>query len=434
MKIAWLTPLSKKSAIARASVAIVEELAKIADVTLLHFENGEARETSVPVKRFASAAAVDERALDRYDVAVYNFGNYLPFHREIFLLSRRHPGICVLHDFVMHHFFAAYYFEDLKNPAAYSLLMERLYGEEGTEIAQRMVAGRGPRIWETDDVVRFPLFEEVVRGAFGVVTHSEFFKKRVESVFAGPVRRTPLPYDADLSPSRFSREELGIQPGQLLIVTVGHVNPNKRIEAVIEALGRLGDRAAKVVYAILGPSSPEYQKTLNTAVQRNHLDRVVRFLGHVPDDVLHAYLMHADVCVNLRYPAMEGASASAIEEMLFGKPLIVTDTGFYSELPDFCVVKIPPEHEEALTDALARLIDDEKARATLGVAAQFFAGNEFRADRYAKEILDFAWEASRARPLLSLADRVALECNRIGMSSDMKVLNTIAHEMSTLFK
>src|SRR5271166_4499299 len=115
MKIAWLTPLSKKSAIARASVAIVEELAKIADVHLLHFENGEARETSVPVKRFASAAAVDERTLDRYDVAIYNFGNYLPFHREIFLLSRRHPGICILHDLVMHHFFAAYYFEDLKN-------------------------------------------------------------------------------------------------------------------------------------------------------------------------------------------------------------------------------------------------------------------------------------------------------------------------------
>src|SRR5437016_4786067 len=136
MKIAWFTPLSTKSAIARVSVSVAAELAKLAEVHLFHFESGDVRETSVPVKRFASAGVVDDRTLDRYDLAIYNFGNYLPFHREIFLLSRRHPGICILHDFVMHHFFAAYYFEDLRNPAAYSMLMERLYGADGAEAAQ----------------------------------------------------------------------------------------------------------------------------------------------------------------------------------------------------------------------------------------------------------------------------------------------------------
>src|SRR5215471_5967126 len=131
MKIAWFTPLSRKSAIARASVGIVGELAKLADVHLCHFETGDVRECQAPVKRFASAAAVDDRTIDGYDLAIYNFGNHLPFHRDIFLLSRRWPGICILHDIVMHHFFAAYYLEDLRSPAAYSLLMERLYGADG---------------------------------------------------------------------------------------------------------------------------------------------------------------------------------------------------------------------------------------------------------------------------------------------------------------
>src|SRR5271157_2720467 len=168
MRIAWFTPLSRKSAIARASVAIAAELAPLADVHICHFEPGEVRDAAVPVKRFASAAALDDRTLENYDLAVYNFGNYLPFHREIFLLSRHWPGICILHDIVMHHFFAAYYLEDLHSPAAYSLLMERLYGAPGASAAARSLSGQP--VWESGEVGSFPLFEEVVQGALGVVT------------------------------------------------------------------------------------------------------------------------------------------------------------------------------------------------------------------------------------------------------------------------
>ena len=46
--------------------------------------------------------------------------------------------------------------------------------------------------------------------------------------------------------------------------------------------------------------------------------------------------------------------------MLFGKPVVVTDTGCYSELPDDCVVKIDPKHEEALGGALAGLAQDRE--------------------------------------------------------------------------
>lgn len=431
MKIAWFTPLSKKSAIARASVAIATELARLADVHVCHFESGDVRDTSVPVKRFASASAVDDRTLDNYDLAIYNFGNYLPFHREIFLLSRHWPGICILHDIVMHHFFAAYYLEDLRSPAAYSLLMERLYGEEGASAAARSLGGQ--RVWECDDVSRFPLFEEVVQGALGVVTHSEFFRRRVAANYTGPTRRIPLAYDADRTSPVQSRKRLGVEEDCVLLVTVGHVNPNKRIEAVIDAVGRLGAVAQHIVYAVLGPGSPEYQRTLEAAVRRNHLEGVVRFLGAVPDDLLRAYLSHADICINLRFPATEGASASAIEEMLFGKPLIVTDTGFYSELPGDCVVKIDPAREEDLSGELSRLVSDAGLRASLGAAAQRFAEDEFRASRYAKEILDFGWEVRSARPLLTLTDRVAQECYRMGIAADMPIVATIAGEMGSIF-
>jgi len=431
VKIAWFTPFSGKSAIGRASAGVVEELAKLAEVHLCHFETGDVRETRVPVKRFASAAGVDDRTLESYDLAVYNFGNHLPFHREIFLLSRRWPGICILHDIVMHHFFAAYYLEDLRSPAAYTLLMERLYGEEGGAAARRSLTGKP--VWESDAVGQFPLFEEVTQGALGVVAHSEFFRQSLAKNFTGPTKRIPLTYDVDTRTPVAPRSHLNVEDGQLLMVTVGHVNPNKRIEAVIEALGRLGSASRGILYAVLGPCSHEYKRILHRSVQRHHLEETVRFLGQVPDEVLRAYLWHADLCINLRYPATEGASASLIEEMLFGKPVVVTDTGCYSELPDDCVVKIDPRQEESLAAVLAELIQDPHRRAGLGATAQRFAESEFRASRYAKEIMDFAWEVRTAQPLLSLADRVAKECYRMGVSADMKIVGTVAREMGAIF-
>jgi glycosyltransferase involved in cell wall biosynthesis len=431
VKIAWFTPFSCKSAIARASAGVVAELAKLAEVHLCHFETSDIRDTPVAVKRFTSAAVVDDRTLEDYDLVIYNFGNYLQYHREIFHVSRRWPGVCILHDIVMHHFFAAYYLEDLRSPAAYSLLMERLYGDDGAAAAARSLGGEP--VWESDDVGRFPLFEEVVQGALGVVTHSEFFRQRVAANYIGPTKRIPLTYDADTSSPVLSRAQLGVPEGRILMVTVGHVNTNKRIEAVIEAIGKLGPTAQRVFYAVLGPAPAAYKRTLEAAVRRNRLEDSVKFLGQTPDDILRAHLFHADICVNLRYPATEGASASAIEEMLFGKPVIVTDTGFYGELPDDCVAKIDPAREDNLASVLARLVADPALRSSLGAAAQRFAQSEFRAARYAKEIMDFAWEVRAARPLLTLADRVARECYRMGVAGDMPIVGSVAREMGAIF-
>lgn len=424
MKIAWFTPFSVNSAIGRASAGIASELAKLADLEVCYFDNGEVRKIDVPMRRFANAGSVTARALSRYELIFYNLGNNLLYHREIYLLSRRFPGICVLHDFVMHHFFAAYYLEELREPAALAGLMERLYGEKG-----RHATGKG--IWETPQVGDFPLFEEAIVGALGVVTHSAFFKRRVQPVFPGPVRHIPLPYDADLRPATIPRDQL-VGPCELLILTVGYVNPNKQVDAVIRALARC-DSGRRFTYAVLGQCSDEYRARLQQLARKlNILDRV-QILGAASDALLHAYLQHADICVTLRYPVTEGASASVIEEMLFAKPVIVNEIGFYAELPDDCVVKVPCGDETKLAAALKDLMEDDGRRASMGATAQSFAKKEFRADRYAREILDFAWEAAGARCLLQVADRVAAEFTRMRVSEEMPVVDRISAVCEDLF-
>src|SRR5713101_5867316 len=141
MKIAWFTPLSKNSAIARFSRGVAIELAKTVDLVLCHFDTGETWDCNVAVRRYSSSEAISDQDLERYDLLIYNFGNYLPYHGEIYALSRRRPGICILHDFVMHHFFAAYFRENDRTPGTHALVMERVYGQGGR-------LGYERRVWE----------------------------------------------------------------------------------------------------------------------------------------------------------------------------------------------------------------------------------------------------------------------------------------------
>ncbi len=433
MKIAWFTPFSLKSAIGRFSQGVVAELAARADVDVLCFDAGETYSTKVPVRKFASASRVEDRILSRYDVIFYNFGNYLPFHREIFEVSRRHPGIAVMHDFVMHHFFAGYYLDYKKSMSGYLGAIERIYGEKMKNAAEKSITRSGLRLWDTDRVLECPMFENVLPGALGVITHSGFFKQRAEDKFAGPVRKIPLAYDVDTTSPVKSRSDLGLTEGRLIILTIGHVNPNKQIVAIIHALAQLRASLPLFEYVIAGSCSREYKKEIEACIRKNHAQEMVKLVGEIPEDTLRGYLMHADVCINLRFPALEGASASAIEEMRFGKPIIVSNLGFYSDLPEDSVLKIDPHSPAELAKAITRLAQDPKERMQMGAAAHSYAESEFRADAYARQALEFVDEVRRSRPLLDLTAKLARECARMGVTREMSLVDTMAGDMGELF-
>ncbi len=231
-----------------------------------------------------------------------------------------------------------------------------------------------------------------------------------------------------------TREELGVPVENTLLVTVGHVNSNKRVHAVIEALAARPHLCRALTYAVVGPADSVYQDRLLKAVRKHRLENVVHFLGYVSDDVLESYVEQADVCVNLRFPATEGASGSAVEEMMRARPLLVTDTGFFRELPDDCVLKVDPQREaQELPVALDRLIRDVELRRRMGRRAAEFAEENCRPEQYALNLLQFAREVRDAIPLLRLADRVAGELNNIGVHGGMPIVQTVAREASALF-
>jgi glycosyltransferase involved in cell wall biosynthesis len=121
----------------------------------------------------------------------------------------------------------------------------------------------------------------------------------------------------------------------------------------------------------------------------------------VEESILARAFAEADVITCLRFPSLEAASASAIEAMLYGKPVIVSDVNFYKEIPDDCVLKIDPANEvNALQQALERLHGDVQLREGLGARGQAWARATFRADRYAEKLLSIAASSTKAKPAL----------------------------------
>ena len=134
------------------------------------------------------------------------------------------------------------------------------------------------------------------------------------------------------------------------VLTVGHVNQNKRVESVIRAIGGsdvLRDRCRYHVVGLVTDQERERLRAVAQAVSFHDLE----ITGEVSNEILRAQIEAADMICCLRWPVFEGGSAIRwSRRMLSGRPIIVTDAGFYHELPDDLVFKVDPTSELRFSD------------------------------------------------------------------------------------
>lgn len=386
MKVAWFTPLAPASAIGHFSAIVTERLAESADVDLWVAGDGPVRSTFVRVVRFSPDQPGLRARLREYDVLVFNMGNHEPFHGAILDVARHEPGIVVLHDVFNHHLLAGYFGARDGNVDRYVAKARSWYGDDGERFAGAFLRGEE----HAHDYARFPLFEPLVARHVGAVTHSRCHAEAVTERCGVPAEAIFLAYRppaGNVEP----REALGIPRDKPLMISVGFVNANRRIDAVLRALAGAGLRD-RITYRVLGPlAHVPYRRKLEALIDELDLGRCVSLLGYTDDATLAAHLVHADICMNLRHPVTESASASVIEQALLAKVIVVTDTGFYAELPDDAVLKIPLNDEvPALQRVLLRLIDDPAARREIGERAALWVRPRSGGDVYAAAFLRFA--------------------------------------------
>ena len=344
MRVAYYSPLPpERSGIADYSALLLPALGRLVELTLVR------RGRTRPVAA---------------DVALYHVGNDPEAHGWIVDALRRRAGVVVLHDFVLHHLVAGLTI-GRKDGHGYLAAMERDAGIPGRLLAHGVLDGRVSPPWETSPD-EFPLTGEVLANATGLIVHSHYVEERVaDAGYDGPIWRIEHP----------AWPMAGVEPAQMegrpLFGCFGHLNASKRIPQLVEAFGLVRKRHPNAKLLLVGPASPGFD------ADRLVAERVER-IGYVEEERLWSLMAACDACISLRSPTMGETSGSAIRALSLGRPLVVSDLGWFSELPDDVALKVPVDEDEiaSLATALELLASSEATQLAMSDAARAYAQRE----------------------------------------------------------
>ena len=313
------------------------------------------------------------------DLALYHVGNDPEVHGWIVRQLRREPGIVVLHDFVLHHLVASLTL-GRKDKAGYLAALERDSGIAGRLLGLGVIDGCVPPLWEVrpED---FPLCDVVLERATGVIVHSRYVEERVrDRGYDRPLWRIPHPaWPAPVARSERPR-------GELVLGAFGKVNDTKRLPQLLEAFARFRDLHPSARLQLVGAAAAG-------GARHGREDGVVRE-GYVDEHRLWTLMSGVDAVISLRSPTMGETSGTAIRALSLGKPLLVSDVGWFSELPDDVALKVAPGDGEVerLVVALETLCDPA-VRERMAASARDLAGEhdvERVADLYAAVLQEAA--------------------------------------------
>jgi glycosyltransferase involved in cell wall biosynthesis len=158
-------------------------------------------------------------------------------------------------------------------------------------------------------------------------------------------------------------------------------------------------------------------------------------LGRVTEDRLWDLILASDVCVTLRHPTMGETSGIAIRALSAGKPLVVSDAGWFAELPPGVAAKVPVDAWEVdtLTTILAALCEDRTLRERVGRSALEYASREHRLERVAGLYAAALEEAAGGSAVTGdVACRVAQSLHDVGVGASDPAVAVVGTRLAEL--
>ena len=360
MKVAYFSPLPP-------------ERTGIADYSALLLPALEQRMEVEVVRRGAKGPPRDA------DVSLFHVGNNPDAHEWIVDALARHPGVVVLHDFVLHHLVAGLTLGRGKREQ-YLDAVHRDAGVVGRLLAHGVIDGLLPPLHENRPQ-DFPLVMSVISESPGVICHSRYVERGVvDRGYAGRVWRIRHPAwePAVVEPMEHGR-------GGPVVCSFGNLNRSKRLDTLLWAFSRVRKTHPDALLVLAGPVAQGMEVARDVSGAGLRAGEDVILPGYLDEQDLWRLLAASDVVVNLRRPTMGETSGSALRALSAARPLVVSDVGWFSELPDEVAMKVPVDEteERALAAALELLLGDEALRGQMSSAAREYVRREHDLDEVA---------------------------------------------------
>lgn len=383
MRLHWFSPLlPDRTDIGHFTGRVLRELATRAEVTVWTETDCPDRSIlpeKVPIHRF-DPHTLDYSRLNAADVVVYNIGNNGPFHAGIYQVSKRLPGVTILHEADLQGLFLYLWLNIDGTPECYPEHMREHYGI----LAQNFARARLRSIPLDHLCHQYPITHPVVEGSIGVVSHTpQVTKFALEHGL--PVRELPLPFNA----GGLQRAEK--RAGRIRLIQFGYLNPHRGLQHIFEALSKHSKRSM-FNFDIYGQIWD--LGLIESKIAALDLGQQVKLRGFVDESELNQAIAEADLVFNLRFPTVGEASGTQLRIWSNAAPSVVTNHGWFGNLPDNIAIKVQPRQEvDQLTTILDQLAEDRHCFDELGLNGRELLVSRHSPRQYATDLIDFLSQA-----------------------------------------
>jgi len=269
------------------------------------------------------------------DIALYHLGNNAA-HAAIYRRTIEQPGVVVLHDAVLNHFYLGRLGE-----AAYAEEFVYNYGEWSRSLAHELWRGRAASAADSR-YFDFPMLRRAVENAMAVVVHNPAAAQIVRRHSArARIVEIPHLFVAPQLPPQYEvlrfRERLGVPAGAFLFGVFGYLRETKRLMQVLDAFSIVRRELPQAMLLVAG----DFASTDLERASAPLLDGPgIRRLPYLPDTDFWLAASAVDACINLRYPGAGETSGITIRLMGIGKPVLVTESLECERVPEGAVVRV----------------------------------------------------------------------------------------------
>jgi glycosyltransferase involved in cell wall biosynthesis len=385
-RLAILTPWTPQpTGVATHSRRLVEQLTAYADVDVIVEEEREDYDRSLaPAVELHTAADLERlREVRGYDRVIHALGNS-EFHVFAYEALMSSPGTVLAHDVRLTQLYgAAATSMNSSGPDWMLAKLRKMYGDR----VPREELERIPDV-VTENKYSILMSGEVQERADEILVHS---RHALEAMKMEPGAEQ-LSAPAEIVPHGIP-EPLSIASGAPnrdapVLVSCGHFGLVKGLDAMLNAFALVASErpgARLRLVGQLGDYDREYMEMLSSGLG---VADSVELHGRVDQAEYWRLLSSADVAVQLRFWSNGEASGAVADCLAARVPTIVSDIGWFSELPDRVALRVPPFCDaERLAREMLRAVDDQELRSEVAAALEgYVAENSYAevAKRYAQ--------------------------------------------------
>ncbi|MFM0248797.1 glycosyltransferase family 4 protein [Paraburkholderia sediminicola] len=306
---------------------------------------------------------VDELAAGTLNLAAFDgilvqLGNHPKFHGYMLEIIRDFRCTVELHDVLLHHCLMGEGGLAANADQYYGWLADA-YGRGVSDQFRQFLGGNGD-ILKCPIATQYPGSDFITSRASHVIVHSNHAKSvlvasgRVSDVTVVNLGQRLCDGGDEIMPEQ-ERVRIGI---------FGGVQKNRQVDATLAALAKIDRQFSNWSLDIVGAVDADCAHFM----EAEHIQGIrekVTLHGRLPLEQFQRTMQECDIVVSLRNPTMGETSAIVIRAMQMGLVSVVSDVGWYSELPG-CVLKI--DNANVLRDLerlLLALLGDRSLRAFL---------------------------------------------------------------------